>query len=397
MTRYHWTKLGTDKIDAVFYINPGDLEKTCLDQIRLLMKLPFAKQHLTVFPDAHTGYGMPIGTVLATDDVVIPYAVGSDIGCGMLAVRLTGIPECNVHAARADLNTEIRRFVPVGTAKHDKMALTQYMPDMGLLGIIGRQEFANARRQLGTLGGGNHFIELQIDTFGRIWVMIHSGSRNLGYKVCQHYSGWAAQENARNFSMVPAGSKLGFFHRSHDGYAEYVEEMRYCIDFAARNRKAIFLAVLKAFRNIWPTVDIEPDTLTDICHNHMSIEHHFGKNVHVHRKGAAGPYRGEGWGIIPGSKGSMSYIVRHTGEPLSYASTSHGAGRAMSRKAAKERLDLATEQAKLKEMDVFHGLQGVSGLDEAPGAYKDISKVMEAQEQVCEVMYKLKPILSIKG
>ena len=198
--------------------------------------------------------------------------------------------------------------------------------------------------------------------------------------------------------MVPRSANLGFFHRSHNGFDEYVQEMNYCIEFAKDNRAVMMRSVLNCFRELWPNSDSMPaGQVYDICHNHMSIENHFGRNVCVHRKGAAGPYRNGRLGIIPGSMGTKSYIVSHTGEPMSYLSTSHGAGRRMSRRRAKDDLNLQDQQTILDDLGVVHGLQGRSNLDEAPSAYKDIDEVMANQADLCKIEVVLTPILSIKG
>jgi len=383
---------------AKLWVDPAALDSKCHDQLKILMRLPFAVQHIAVFPDASCGYGMPIGCILATDNVVIPNAVGVDIGCGMIAVRLHGLPDVDkVRDVLQNLRELIKQAVPVGHNWHDNMCGHEDMPaEMQSCLIVGKQ-YDRARRQLGTLGGGNHFIEIQVDEHGGIWVMIHSGSRNLGKQVCDYYSKWALEDNAQHYSQVPRSADLGFFRRDHDGFGQYIQEMAYCVAFAKQNRAKMMWATLKAFQTIWPNTMVSGERWYDICHNHMSIENHFGRNVCVHRKGAAGPYRKGVFGIIPGSMGSKSYIVSHTGEKLSYLSTSHGAGRRMSRKKAKENLDLQDQQMMLDELGVVHGLNGRGNLDEAPSAYKNIDKVMADQADLCNIEVVLTPILSIKG
>lgn len=387
-------------VPAKLWVDPTTLESMCHNQLKNLMALPFAVQHIAVMPDAHPGYGMPIGCILATDNVVIPNAVGVDIGCGMIAVRLVGIPLPKLIHRRSleDLRAKILSRVPVGRNWHNKCCSKEDMPSQPYrAGIVVSRQYDRARQQLGTLGGGNHFIEIQVDEHGDIWVMIHSGSRNLGKQVCDYYANWAKEDNVRRFSQVPPSADLGFFHHSHRVFGQYVQEMNYCVDFAKRNREKMMWAVVKAFQTIWPETMVSDRDWYDICHNHMSIENHFGRNVCVHRKGAAGPYRNGVWGIIPGSMGSKSYIVSHTGEKLSYLSTSHGAGRRMSRTKAKENLDLQDQQAILDELGVVHSLNGRSNLDEAPSAYKNIEEVMANQADLCNIEVTLTPILSIKG
>ena len=386
-------------VPAKLWVDPTALESMCHNQLKNLMALPFAVNHIAVMADAHPGYGMPIGCILATDNVVIPNAVGVDIGCSMVAVRLVGLPDVTeVRGMLQILQALIKHAVPVGRNWQKNAASHEHMPDLPK-GKIVTQQYDRARQQLGTLGGGNHFIEIQTDEHDGIWVMIHSGSRNLGKQVCDYYANWAKEDNVKRFSQVPPSTDLGFFHRSHRGFDQYIKEMNYCVQFAKNNREKMVWAVLKAFQAIWP------NTMTcslnqgwyDICHNHMSIENQFGRNVCVHRKGAAGPYRNGVWGIIPGSMGSKSYIVSHTGEKLSYLSTSHGAGRRMSRTKAEENLDLQDQQAILDELGVVHSLNGRSNLDEAPSAYKNIEEVMANQADLCNIEVTLTPILSIKG
>lgn len=392
--------IGSFRTPAKLWVDPVTLDSKCHDQLRNLMALPFAVGHIAVMPDAHCGYGMPIGCVLATDNVVIPNAVGVDIGCGMIAVRLCSLPAVNeIRPKLIELGRLIHDRVPVGRNWHKEMCRHDEMPVINgaISSHVVSSQHDRARHQLGTLGGGNHFIEVQLDEHGDIWVMIHSGSRNLGKQVCDYYAKWALEDNAQHFSQVPRSTELGFFHRSHAGFDDYIQEMNYCIDFAKRNRAKMMWAVVKAFQVLWPETMVSGQDWVDICHNHMKIENHFGRNVCVHRKGVAGPYRNGVLGIVPGSMGSKSFIVSHTGEKLSYLSTSHGAGRTMSRKKAKENLDLEAQQAILDDLGVVHGLTARGNLDEAPAAYKNIDEVMANQADLCNIETVLTPILSIKG
>ena len=382
--------------DTKFWVNPMSLGEKCWEQLRNLRRLPFAVRHIAVMPDAHVGYGMPIGAILATDNVVVPNAVGVDIGCGMLVARFSHLPAGLVRGQGENLRALIKQAIPVGRNWQKEPWGIDYMPNLTQGTVVGEQ-YDRARHQLGTLGGGNHFIEVQTDEHGDIWVMIHSGSRNLGKQVADFYSQWAKDDNLQNFSMVPAAADLGFFRRDHNGFDEYVTEMNYCVQFAKDNRAIMMRAIQRAFQALWPDTCISSGQVYDICHNHMSIENHLGRNVCVHRKGAAGPYRNGRFGIIPGSMGSKSYIVSHTGEKMSYLSTSHGAGRPMSRTDAKKTLDLKAQQKILDDLGVVHGLKTQKGLDEAPAAYKDIEEVMANQADLCNIEVELTPIISIKG
>lgn len=377
---------------AFLWLDPDTLEDSAKQQIFNLMELPFAK-HLAVMPDCHSGYGMPIGGVLATDNVVIPNAVGVDIGCGMIAAKFvfTG----DIRQYRADIRAEILKRVPVGFKWHQKPWGHDYMPKL-MQGMVLKKQYERARKQLGTLGGGNHFIEVQVDQHDNVWVMIHSGSRNLGKQICDYYNEWARDDNRMHFSQVSPDKDLAFFHRDHNGFDEYVTEMQYAIEFAKSNRAVMMRLVMQAFQTIWPNTVIPGGQCHDICHNQMTIEHHFGKNLYIHRKGAAGPYRGDRIGIIPGNMGAKSYLVQHTGEVTSMLTTSHGAGRVMSRAKAKKTLDLAEEQRKLDEIGVLHGLKTKNSLDEAPSSYKDIDEVMARQQDLVKVVTELTPVISVK-
>jgi tRNA-splicing ligase RtcB len=262
-------------------------------------------------------------------------------------------------------------------------------------GPAGIAEADKARTQVGTLGGGNHFIELQAGSDGSAYVMIHSGSRNVGFRVADHYNKLAKGLNDRWRVSVPAEWDLAFLPLDTDEGAAYVSEMTACVEFARLNRSAMMDAVLRAVSEAWDVEVVDTERL-DIAHNYAALEHHSGKNVMVHRKGATRAREGE-LGIIPGSQGTRSYIVRGKGNPLSYMSCSHGAGRAMGRKDAERRLDLADEQRKLDEAGVLHAVRGKGDLDEAPGAYKDISVVMAAQTDLVDVVTELRPLAVVKG
>ena len=377
-----------------------DLEQGALDQAKNLACLPFAYSHIAVMPGAHIGYGMPIETILAADGVVIPNAVGVDIGCGMCSV------ETNFHEF-GDIKKimgEIRKRIPVGFKKHSKNQIG--MPktlifDKGL--PIVHREISNAQKSLGTLGGGNHFIEFQKDQdTNRIHIMIHSGSRNLGLKVAHHYNEVAKYLNRRYFASVPKEWDLAFLPLDSEEGQAYIREMNYCIEFAHANRQkmldVIFQILVYFGHYIDNSIGLQKarDSVINIAHNYATMENHFGKNVMVHRKGAT-LARKDTRGIIPGSQGTKSYIVRGLGNPDSFQSCSHGAGRRMGRKQAQRELDLATEIKKLDDQGIVHSIRGVKDLDEASGAYKDIDVVMENQKDLVTIEKTLIPIAVIKG
>lgn len=377
----------------------SDIEEGALEQAKNLANLPFTYRHVAIMPDSHQGYGMPIGGVVALEGVVIPNAVGVDIGCGMCAVK-TDITEFDKEVLKKIMG-EIRKTVPVGFAHHkDKQDFyeLQKLP-MTNDNHICWQEKEEAMYQLGTLGGGNHFIELQKDEQGYLWVMIHSGSRNLGFKVANYYNEVAEKLNEKWVSSVEKKKQLAFLPVDTQEGQDYLAEMNYCVQFAYANRQLMLKRICDAIRKFYPfmgLLQVDGQTVTNIAHNYASIENHFGKNVWVHRKGATKASE-KTIGIIPGSQGTASYIVKGLGNKESFESCSHGAGRKMSRTAAQSSLDLEKEKAKLDLQGIIHGIRTTKDLDEASGAYKDIDVVMENQKDLVEVLYKLTPVAVIKG
>ena len=258
------------------------------------------------------------------------------------------------------------------------------------------REWDSARKQIGTLGGGNHFLEIQKDSEGTVWVMIHSGSRNLGYKVAKYYNDIAKELTGKWFSYVPKEWDLAFLPiASLEGEA-YIREMNYCVEFALANRKLMMERVAEVFNSTlnWKSMDLS--SMINIAHNYATIENHFGQNVMVHRKGATLAREGT-MGIIPGSQGTKSYIVKGKGNKDSFMSCSHGAGRTMSRTKAENTLDLETEKKKLDDQGIVHGIRSKNDLDEAAGAYKDIAGVMKNQEDLVEIVAELSPMGVVKG
>lgn len=372
-----------------------DIEEGALEQAKNLANLPFVFRHIAIMPDAHQGYGMPIGGVMATRNVVVPNAVGVDIGCGMCAVQ-TNLTSIDASSLKTILR-RIRQAVPVGMRHHDMKQrewLNEYEKENFLDWSVIEREYLSSLRQLGTLGGGNHFIEIQKGDDGFIWLMLHSGSRNIGFKVAKHYNNLAVKANARWFSEVPEKHDLAFLPLdTADGQA-YLKEMLACVQFAYENRRLMMERIQKCVRSVFSEAFFASPI--NVAHNYAIIEHHFGKNVVVHRKGAT--YAGkDGLGIIPGSQGTSSYIVRGLGNPESFQSCSHGAGRKMGRKQAQRELNFEVEKKRLDDLGVIHGIQNQKDLDEAAGAYKDISEVMANQADLVEIIVELTPLAVIKG
>jgi tRNA-splicing ligase RtcB len=377
--------INTERLPIKLWLD--DIEDGALQQARNLANLPFVYKWVAIMPDSHQGYGMPIGGVMATDSVIVPNAVGVDIGCGMIAVKtdLQGIETDTLKQVMG----EIRKVVPVGFSHQEDEQLWSGFDNAPDIEIIQR-ELKSARKQLGTLGGGNHFIEIQHDEENNIWVMIHSGSRNFGLKTATEYhhkaqylcQKWVSDIPDKDLSFLPIEMKEG---------KEYFEAMKFCLDFAQENRSLMMRNVLDVINSV--TGALKKDEI-NIHHNYAAYEHHFGKNVIVHRKGATKANKGL-LGIIPGSMGTTSYIVEGLGNPESFESCSHGAGRRMGRKEASRVLSLEEERQKMG--DVIHGLRTAKDLDEAPGAYKDIDIVMENQKDLVNPIVKLRPLASIKG
>lgn len=361
-----------------------------VEQVEHLAKLPFAFHHIALSSDGHLGMGMPIGGILATENVVIPNAVGTDCGCGMCAIQLS-ITEIDRETLK-NIMSEIRKEIPLGFNKHQEPFPATLMPN-GALGPICEREFLNARKSLGTLGGGNHFIEIQQGLDNHIWIMIHSGSRNLGKQVADYYNNIAITLNEKWHSKVPKEWQLAFLPVDSDEGEKYLHEMEYCVKYALANRQIMMNTIIALFKEYVVCVD-EP--MINIAHNYVVQEHHFGKDVWVHRKGATLAQK-DTIGIIPGSQGTTSYIVRGRGNPESFNSCSHGAGRALSRTSAKQNLSLEVECKRLDDLGIIHTISSKDDLDEAPGAYKDITKVMNNQLDLVEIVTELRPLAVIKG
>ena len=380
----------TEKLPIKLWLDEDEVEEDTLQQARNLANLPFAYSHIAIMPDTHLGYGMPIGAILATKGAIIPNAVGVDIGCGMCSLR-TSLKDIETDDLKKVMGL-IRDTVPVGFKHHDKQQDEKWMPERkGDLPIV-EKEYQSGLYQIGTLGGGNHFIEIQKGSDGYIWIMVHSGSRNIGFTVANHYNDIAKELNEESGSKVPAD--LAHIPESSEYYDLYYNEMNYCIEFALANRQLMMERAKNAFAEIIPEVGFS--NFINKPHNFADMEVHFGEEVIVHRKGATRAREGE-WGMIPGSQGTQSYLITGKGEPHSFQSCSHGAGRLMSRNQARKQLDLKAEVKSLKDQGILHALRHKSDLDEAPGSYKDIDEVMANQTDLVNVEIVLQPMAVIKA
>ncbi len=378
-------------VDIHLWARAGDVEKAALDQLRNVAALPWCFHHVAAMPDVHLGAGATVGSVVAMKDAVSPAAVGVDIGCGMAAVRTSlvagDLPD-SLHRLRSDLEEAI----PVGFAAH---RIPVELPDAGVLwtefpSLSSKVQrlFDKARCQLGTLGGGNHFIELCLDSEGAVWVMLHSGSRNIGKELAEIHIA-RAKKLAHNRELPDPD--LAVFLAGTTEMADYRRDLFWAQRYAKQNREAMLALVLATMKRRFPT--LATGEAISCHHNYVAEETHFGHEVLVTRKGAIRAGRGE-LGIIPGSMGTRSFIVRGLGNPESFESASHGAGRKMSRGEARRRFtvkDLA-EQTRGVECRKDGGV-----LDEIPGAYKDIRRVMDDQKDLVEIVAELRQILCIKG
>jgi tRNA-splicing ligase RtcB (3'-phosphate/5'-hydroxy nucleic acid ligase) len=372
----------------------ANVEPGALKQAVNLTKLPFVYGHVALMADCHEGFGMPIGGVIACRDAVIPNAVGVDIGCGMCAVK-TNLPVSLIDAdtVRTVLN-RVRGLVPRGFAHHKHMQDWEGFeraPDVEVV----RRELDSARRQLATLGGGNHFMEIQAGSDDFVWLMVHSGSRNFGYKIAEEYHAKALNYCRRRHFDLP-DTDLAYLPMEHTLAQEYFSAMNFALAFAAENRrrmKDVFCEQMRFKTHCGFTKE------TNIHHNFAAEEIHYGRTLVVHRKGATRASKGLD-GIIPGSMGTASYIVRGLGNPDSFESCSHGAGRVMGRNEANRSLNYEQVRQAMKGI-VFdtwpRGRKGKIDLSEAPQAYKNIDDVIAAQKDLVEVVVKLRPLGVVKG
>lgn len=373
------------------------VENSAMEQIANLTTLPFLFHHLAIMPDVHTGKGMPIGGVLACTDAVIPNAVGVDIGCGMCAVKTNWkVADITTEVLRKRIMRGIRKRIPLGKEHHKQAQDERLLPqghDIDKLEIVKRRQ-ASILKEIGTLGGGNHFIELQKDEEGTLWIMIHSGSRNLGKQVGDYYNKKAALLNERWYSGVSPSIGLPFLPLRTQEFTDYWAEMQYCIDFALCNRRLMMMRIEEVLTDTLPGIKFEP--MINIAHNYAAWENHFGKNVIVHRKGATLAREGI-TGIIPGSQGTASYIVEGLGNKYAFCSCSHGAGRLMSRKAAIQSLNMKEEIERLEAQGIVHAIRCQDDMQEASGAYKDIETVIRNEADLVKIKTRLLPVAVIKG
>jgi tRNA-splicing ligase RtcB len=380
------------------------VEDAAREQLENVAGLPFVHSHLAVMPDVHFGRGATVGSVIPTRGAIIPAAVGVDIGCGMMAVR-TSLTADQLPDSLSGIRSEIERKVPVGNGRggNHKEAPTRATTALRASGLNERLELITGKhkriqrtafaKQLGTLGGGNHFIELCLDEEDRVWVMLHSGSRGTGNILGTYFIQEAREALEKRVLGYHVPDKdLAFFVEGEELFDDYVMAVGWAQDYARLNREVMMDRVLIALRDELPAFTL--DKMAVNCHhNYVEQEHHFGANVWVTRKGAVSAKAGE-LGIIPGSMGAKSFIVRGKGHAESFCSCSHGAGRAMSRSKAKQTFTVEDHLAATEGVECRKD-PGV--IDETPMAYKDIEAVMAAQSDLVEIVHTLKQVVCVKG
>lgn len=387
--------LGAARIPVHVFAPPGTIQSECITQAENVANLPVSFHHVALMPDAHVGYGIPVGGVAAIENALIPYAVGNDIGCGVATCDL-GVNARDV--GRGELGTlldDVSSRVPVGPKTRTSPLRSRLFSDLQNLPVV----LANrhrAERQLGTLGSGNHFIEFQADDEGRMWVMIHSGSRNLGLRVCTHYSRLAKDRRKSDGSLKLLGdanlSWLELGDASHGD--QYLSEMNFCQDYARENRRLMMNEILGAVAQ--SLGKIREGERIDLHHNYAAKESHFGRQVWVHRKGAVRAETGDPV-LVPGSMSTASYVGRGLGYPDSFRSSAHGAGRKMGRAQSKRSFTPQQIAEEMKRLGIVHRASKSGLVEESGWSYKDVNMVMASQSELVETVRRLRPLAVLKG
>jgi tRNA-splicing ligase RtcB len=379
--------LGKARVPVKLWTPLDEVESSALDQLTNIANLPFVFKHVAAMPDVHLGKGATVGSVIATKGAVVPAAVGVDIGCGMAAVKTNLTSHDFKDGVLRKLRGEIEDTIPVGFNQRKEVSAQAKS-------YYRRDEFFSEKPllQLGTLGGGNHFIEICLDTEDNVWIMLHSGSRNYGKTLAEVHINNAKKIMEQMFIKLE-DKDLAYFSEGTEEFDNYVHDVLRAQSYALYNRLIMLEDVVQIMTEMFPNFEFKPDTYVNCHHNYLEREHHFGENVIVTRKGAIRARKGD-MGIIPGSMGTRSYIVRGLGNPDSFNSASHGAGRRMSRTKAKEVFTVADLKAQTSGVECRKD-SGV--LDEIPGAYKDIDQVMANQSDLVEIVAELKQVLCVKG
>jgi tRNA-splicing ligase RtcB len=390
---YNKLNISGAKADILAWVN-HDLSLDEQNMLRNVSRLPCLYKHVALMPDAHLGIGSMVGSVVATKEAVIPASVGVDIGCGMAAIK-TPFKSSILEGKLKDLRHEIERAIPVGFNAYkesvDDASRWEGWETFDDLhkGVQDRKR--KAMLQLGTLGGGNHFIEVCLDTEDNVWLMLHSGSRNIGKELAERHISTAKSLHKLNELPDP---NLAYFIQGTDEFKNYWHDLSWAQSYALKNREVMMKRLLKSFNRMFnKDKAFRPEIAVNCHHNYVASEEHFGEQVFVTRKGAINAELGR-FGIIPGSMGAKSFIIKGLGAPESYNSCSHGAGRKMSRTAAKKRFTREDLERQTKGVECRKD-SGV--IDEIPGAYKNIDEVMKNQTDLVEVVAQLKQVVCVKG
>jgi tRNA-splicing ligase RtcB len=384
------------RIPIKLWVPLESVEAGALEQLRNVANLPVSYKHVAVMPDVHRGYGATIGTVMVTKDAVVPSGVGVDIGCGMMAVKTPLDPD-KVLAKTGEIAHSIQRSVPTGFNMNREMTAeveawwNDHQFPYGA--TLPTEKVERAKLQLGTLGGGNHFIEICLDKDRNVWAMLHSGSRHIGLYFAQEAID-GAKDLMRHWHIDLPDPYLAYIPDGEPLFHNYWNRAAWAQGYAFFNRQEMMRRVLKDLAHaVNDGKEFERVFEVNCHHNYVDRESHFGENVIVVRKGATRAREGE-FGIIPGSMGAKSFIVKGKGEPQSFCSSSHGAGRRMGRKEAKRQFTVADLEA---QMQGIEGRRDAGVLDEIPSAYKSIDDVIQQQSDLVDVVAELKQVISIKG
>lgn len=371
----------------------SEVEPQAMEQLYRVSRLPFIHKWVASMPDVHMGKGAAVGSVIAAKGAVVPALVGVDIGCGMLAAKLS-LKASDLPDSLAQLRLAIETRVPVGHGSHDAMKKVGLnVEELTVHKDLNSKTLERIGTQLGTLGGGNHFIELCIDENEDVWVMLHSGSRNVGKEVAEKHI-MKAKGLMKDMFIKLEDPDLAYFVQGTDEYQNYLNDVLWCQSWAKDNRQEMFNEIISVIRKQLSGKEVKiVGAVTSCHHNYVSIENHYGEDVIVTRKGAVSAKEGE-MGIIPGSMGTKSYIVKGKGNKESFCSCSHGAGRRMSRSEAKK---VFTVEDLEQQTSGVECRKDSGTLDEIPGAYKDIDVVMDNQKDLVEVVHTLKQVMCVKG
>ena len=389
---------------AISWLPPEQIEPAAMQQIVKLASMPFIYKHVAVMPDCHVGMGATVGSCIPTDGAIIPAAVGVDIGCGMVAVR-TPLSRSELPENLSGIREGIERRIPLSAGKYDRRLSSTAEPRVAALEEKGGDRLrvyrklsrrVDWRRQLGSLGSGNHFIEITVDESGSVWAFLHSGSRGIGNRIATHHIG-TAQKLMKQQSIRLPDRDLAYLSEGTEEFDDYIHDLRWAQDFALFNREEMMDRVMTelsytVYGEGGHEGELELERI-QCHHNFTQKERHYGKDVWVSRKGAIQAKEGQ-MGLIPGSMGTASYVVRGLGSAEAFETAPHGAGRRFSRGEARRRFTMDDFDRDMQGIEVRRSKEFI---DELPGAYKDIDTVMEQSKDLVEIVHTFRQIVNVKG